>query len=222
MTRLSIRNARSAVVVGVVAAVVTAGVAAAAAGMFDVGSTIPGDERGAPGRSDLSVDETVLAAGQSPVGGPWRITSYASEGVRSEGEIVEPEGLGCLRLTLVAPSAKSPVGWSGFCGEPGNGGFAAGSVPVVDDSGNAGLILFGPAPGAATAVVLRGPDGRALADVRTSDDPTPDERTLWALEVTGGLDGAELVWLDEKGDAAGSSLDAADFSARLAIALRTK
>ena len=57
--------------------------------------------------------EVVLASGEAPVGGPWRLTAHRSEALVDGGEQLQPAGLPCLQFILLAPpEGQLRRGWA--------------------------------------------------------------------------------------------------------------
>jgi hypothetical protein len=157
----------------------------------------------------------VIATGATPVGGPWRFTSYRSEGIVDDrGEVAEPKGLPCIRLLLTRPPATNPTNGSAFCLAPGKRAFNVSSVPVVDDSsGQAEVILYGFAPRTAASVRLASARGGTLrSDTMSGGSSFPG--SIWVLTAPPETDAVELDWLDRSGDPAGARLDASPHFSR--------
>jgi hypothetical protein len=203
------RGGRKTFALALAGVFVAAGAAGATTGALSVGDVIPGGDPAPPPENRLSVDETVLATGAAPVAGPWRMTAYASE--QSEGQ---PAGLPCVRLVLTNPPKGTPLAGSGFCGEVGDD-FGAASLPVINSSGQAVLLIFGIAPEKAATVELAAAGG---AETRTqTQDGVGDARRgdVFVLVVPPGSHQGELRWLDEKGEPGAKQLDASGFFDRL-------
>lgn len=195
------------VVVGValLLSLAAAGIAGAATGILPVGTVIEGDEQGdSPDR--LAVDETVLANGTTPVGGPWQITSYASEGVTDQGTVVEPEGLPCIRFMLTNPPSGTPLRGSGFCGEARNDGVSIGSVPVRGPDGNIELILFGEAPEQASVIEVARSNGPTLEGA-THRGPK-GSRSYWVVALPEDTEDPLVSWRGQDGQGSTSPQDA--------------
>jgi hypothetical protein len=204
----------SHVVVGIalLLSLAVAGIAGAATGVLPVGTVIEGDEQG-DSSDRLTVDETVLATGSTPVGGPWRITSYASEGVTDQGTVVEAKGLPCIRFMFTNPPTGTPLRGSGFCGEARKGGVSIGSVPVRDPSGEIELVLFGEAPEGAASIEVARSNGPT---VDGSIHPGPDtSRNYWAIPLPEDTKDPTVSWLDENGQRGSRPLDASTHLDRL-------
>ena len=183
--------------------------AGAATGLLSVGGVIPGG--GDPGfeHDRASPEQTVIATGSTPVGGPWRLTSYRSEGlVDDRGDVAEPKGLPCIRILLTQPPATNPINGGAFCLAPGKRNFNVSSFPVVDDpSGQAEVLLYGFAPRGAASVQLTSARGDTIrSDTKSGGASFPG--TVWVLAAPPGVDAAELDWLDRGGNPAGVRLDA--------------
>jgi hypothetical protein len=181
--------------------------AGAATGLLSVGSVIRGG--GDPGfeHDGPSPEQTVIGTGATPVGGPWRLTSYRSEGIVDDrGEVAEPKGLPCVRLLLIEPPATNPINGSAFCLAPGKREFNLSSVPVVDESsGRAEVVLYGFAPRAATSVQLTYAGGGTIrSDTMPGGSSFPG--AVWVLAAPPDMDAAELDWLDRSGNQAGERL----------------
>jgi hypothetical protein len=191
--------------VGVLAVATAAG---AATGALSVGSVISGGNDPGFEHDRPSPEQGVLATGTAPVAGPWRLTTYRSEGiVDGEGEIAEPKGLPCIRLLLTAPPPTNPINGSAFCLAPGKPAFNAMSVPVLDESsGKNELILYGFAPRNAAGVELTA----AGKSIRTDTQPgsTRFPGTVWVIAAPSGIEAAELDWVDRAGNRNGAKLDA--------------
>jgi hypothetical protein len=201
MSRLTVSGI--ALIVGLVAA----GVAGAATDALSVGDVIPGGEP-SPTAHRLSVAETVIATGVSAVGGPWRMTAY-----ESEPSAAQPESLPCVRLVLTASPAETPVGGSGFCGELDDG-FGAVSLPVVNSSGQAEVLIFGLVPELASTVELTAAD-RTIRVATRDGGQSFGRGNVFVLPVATGATHGELVALDQKGDPVSQKIDASGFFDRL-------
>jgi hypothetical protein len=140
--------------------------------------------------------ETVVAAGTTPVAGPWRITSHASKRIVANGETVQEEGLPCVRLFLLRRPARSPFAGSGQCGAAIDG-FGISSVPVMDEFGRVEVILWGRAPDDATAVELRA-DGTG-SRAGTLRGPPGFDGDVWVLPSSPDLTDPTLAWIDSTG-----------------------
>jgi len=203
------RLSRVALALVVAGCVAGAGAAAAASGVLSVGDVISAGEPSTPPEHELSVDETVLATGSTPVAGPWRMTTHQSE--QSGGQ---PAGLPCIRLVLTDPPKGTPLGGSGFCGEVGQG-FGAVSLPVVTDSGEAELLILGQAPEGAAAVRLTSADGATVRVATREGGAAYEGGDVFVMIVPPGMDQGELTYLDQDGTAGSKSIDASGFFDRL-------
>ena len=200
-----------------VAALLITTAAAAATGVLSVGSVIPGG--GDPGfeHDQASPEQTILATGTAPVGGPWQLTAYRSEGiVDDQGEVAEAKGLPCIRLLLTGPPPTNPINGSAFCLAPGKPDFNASSIPVLDESsGKTELVVYGFAPKDAAGVRLTATDAQTI---RTDTEPGGQTfpGSVWVIAAPPGLEAAELDWVDANGNPAGAKFDASRHFDRLA------
>ena len=183
--------------------------AGAATGLLPVGSVIPGGADPGFEHDGPSPEQSVIATGATPVGGPWRLTSYRSEGIVDDrGDVAEPKGLPCIRLLLTHPPATNPINGSAFCLAPGKREFNLSSVPVTDDpSGRAEVVLYGFAPSAAASVQLTSARGGTIRSDTTPGGPD-FPGAVWVIAAPPGMNVAELDWLDSSGNPAGARLDA--------------
>jgi hypothetical protein len=206
------------IAVALIAGVSAAGLAGAATGTFSVGDTVPaGEPAGEPGYR-ANVDQRVLAEGESPVAGPWWITTYESEKMLdTRGEEIQPAGLSCLSLVLTDPPAGVPLRSRWYCGEHGTGGFDAKGVPVTDAAGRAEVILFGRAPETASTVELTADDGTRIRS-RVHEGPADYRGDVWALVASPDLEGRNprVDWVVPSGRRGGAKLDVSpELGARL-------
>ena len=199
-------------VLAFVGALLAATAAVAATGVLSVGSVIPGGEDPGFEHNGASPEQTVLATGTTPVAGPWRLTSYRSEGIAdSQGDVVEAKGLPCVRLLLTSPPAANPINGSAFCLAPGKRDFNASSIPVLDESsGESELLIYGFAPPNAASVELTAGNRKPIrSDTGSGGQTFPG--TVWLVAVPPGLESADLDWIDRSGRRAGANLDAARY-----------
>jgi len=202
-----------------VGALLVATAAGAATGVLTVGSIIPGGEDPGFEHDRPSPEQAVLASGTAPVAGPWRVSTYRSEGISDEhGDVLEAKGLPCIRFLLTAPPPSNPINGSAFCLAPGKQAFNMMTLPVVDEaSAKNELILYGFAPRNAAGVQLTAADGNTI---RTDTEPggTRFPGTVWVIAAPPGLEAAELDWIDRSGNRAGAQLDAShDFDELKAV-----
>lgn len=212
----SARHRRSTGALALVALLAVTGAAGAATGALPVGSVIPGDESSVR-HSDHGTGpaETVLATGATPVAGPWRLTSYRSEGIVVDGEVAEAAGMPCVLLELTNAPEATHSRASSFCLAPGKPDFNMLSLPVVNSAtGKSELVLYGFSPRGAAAVKLAGDDGQTIR-VQTHDGLDAFPGSVWVMAVPSELKNAELVWINEDGRAADPKLDAGPHLARL-------
>jgi len=195
---------RRAIVLALVGGLVATAAAGAATGIIRVGTEIPaGEPRGAPDYR-MSVPETVVATGSSPVAGFWRLSAYESEGISREGQVLERQGMPCLRLMLRRPPAGTPAAGTGFCSARAQ--LNASSLPVFDSAGGEEILLFGHAPEAAQHVTLTGERGKKMTAAATPG-PADFPGTAWVLVAEPGFETARIDWIDSRGKAAGAGLD---------------
>jgi hypothetical protein len=188
--------------------------------VLPVGSVIEGGADREFAHNGASPEQTVLATGTTPVGGPWQLTTYRSEGiVDDQGELVEAKGLPCIRLLLTSPPPTNAINGSAFCLAPGKAKFNASSIPVVDESsGKKELIVYGFAPRHAAAVELAlSNGGRIRSD--TAPGRTTFPGTVWVIAAPPDLETAELTWVD--GDGTAQSSSAISAAARAAPSVST-
>ena len=137
---------------------------------------------------------TVLAKGASEIGGPFELRAYTSD-----ESAAQPAGLPCLQLVLLSPPAGSPIDASGFCGELKEG-FGAVSLPVVDPSGDAEVLIFGLTP-------------ERTADVRLTDDGGQVSRASTYQAPSSFTRGDVFVMVTRR-EATGGTLQALDADGR--------
>lgn len=178
-------------------ALLLGGGALAANSALNPGDTIHGGAPSGPPQNRMAQDQTVLLSGASPIGGPWRLVSYRSEGVRDGSTVIEPRGLTCIRLILDDPPQGSPQAGSGWCGDV-KGNFNAASLPIRDSSGRSEVLLFGNAPKSASAVKLTA-DGGKTDQVATRDGGTTYSGTVWAMPTAPALNNARVAWVHSNG-----------------------
>lgn len=199
-----------------VGALVMATAAGAATGVLSVGSVIPGGADPGFEHDAASPEQAVLAAGTAPVGGPWQLTTYRSEGiVDDQGDVAEAQGMPCIRFLLTGPPARNPINGSAFCLAPGKPDFNASSIPVLDESsGKNELIVYGFAPRNAAGVQLTAADGKTIrSDTEPGGPKFPGN--VWVIAAPPGLEAAELDWVDRSGNRAGANRDASRHFDRL-------
>ena len=105
------------------------------------------------------VNPQVVAEGEAPIAGRWRLVSYESERleVPETGEVSQPAGLRCLGIQRLDGNAVTRGGFSGQCGEfaqtPGFGRMQH----TVSDSANGPqeILVYGRTPEEAAAVRIR-------------------------------------------------------------------
>jgi hypothetical protein len=205
----SLRLGRRSMAIVLIALLSLAGGALAATGVLSTGSIIPAGGPPGPPENRLGVSQVVLAQGNAPVAGPWRITTYGSQGVVDGGQVLEPRGLPCVELSLAEPP-RTPLLGSSFCGREIPSEFTAGSLSVVDPAtGQARLILFGTAPEQAANVTLLA-DGMAPIPAQVFDGPEGYGGDLWALSVPPGPHEGEVQWLRPDGARGGVPRDVSD------------
>jgi hypothetical protein len=207
---------RRGTVLGAVVAVVSLAAAAVALGgdgLWPVGTTILGDQPPAPGHPPTGVPETVLATGSSPVGGPWQITEFASQTVTDNGEVVQPQGLPCVKFLLLDPPPGWPLVGNSQCGLP-RGDLEVMSVPVQDAaSGNVEVILWGRAAEGTRAIEL---SAEGASPIRVAPEPGPADFAgdVWAIAASPDLKNATVSRLDNQERRIGPPVDAASDIAR--------
>ncbi|HKP20477.1 MAG TPA: hypothetical protein VJT68_03110 [Thermoleophilaceae bacterium] len=151
---------------------------ATASGNLSVGDVLPGGDHPQPPEY-RQADETVLATGNNPRVGHWRITSYQSVELRDAGEVVQPAGLPCLNLLLSDASDGRPVAGRGLCGDRGRGGLNAAVLAVNDHDGETWDVLFGHAAENSERVELR--TGDLVDAARVEDGPREVRGDVWIL-----------------------------------------
>lgn len=183
--------------------------AGAATGLLSVGDIIPGGGKTGPPNYGMSVSETVVATGTSPIAGPWRMGAYASEGVNHEGEVLEEQGAPCVRLMLSVPPAGTPTAGTGFCGKIGEkAAFAGSSLPVVTKSGETEALLFGTAPETSKSVEFTGDGTRISAP--THEGPASVSGDFWVIPVPPGIRDAQVKWYGTDDTTAEGTLEIPD------------
>jgi hypothetical protein len=210
----SLRLGRRALALGLLALLAVTGAALAATGILSPGSIIPAGGPAGPPENRIGVSQVVLAEGTAPVAGPWRMTTYGSQGVVDGGQVLEPRGLPCLELSLTNPP-RTPLLGSSFCGREIPAEFVASSLSVVDPAtGQARLILFGTAPEQAANVTLVA-EGTGPIRAQVFDGPEGYDGDLWALSIAPGPHDARVEWLRADGTPGGASRDVSDSFSQL-------
>jgi hypothetical protein len=208
--RISRLARRSAVAGGVVALGVAA--TAAAAGGLSVGSILTSDDNPTPPEF-RQTDETVVALGSEPLVGPWRLVTYSSPELVDDGEVLQPEGLPCLKLLLSGSSQDPFVATRSYCGERGQGGLAAAALPVEGQAGRVSTVLFGQAPEAASKVHMVDSVGwRKSAEVHEGPGSSTGDYWLYVMPPRAPADQTWVEWTDSTGKA---REDRADLSLEL-------
>jgi hypothetical protein len=198
--------ARRSIFVGAVVLLVLTGTAVGAGGL-SVGTILPGDETpGPPGYRQT--DETVVALGSDPRVGNWRIVTYASPELVDRGEVLQPEGLPCLKLALSDAALGHLIAGRSYCGEHGNGGLAAATLPVQTPNGRVLTFLFGQAPEKAAAVKVASSAGWARG-VQLHEGPATVEGDFWLDVMPHGTSAAEtwVEWAGSDGSRVGERVD---------------
>jgi hypothetical protein len=203
-----LRWGRSTVALALMGGLLIAAGAGAATGLIAVGDVIPGGGKTGPPNYGMSVSETIVATGTSPIAGPWRMGAYASEGVQYEGEVLEEQGTPCVRLTLSAPPTGTPIGGTALCGKLGEEtAFAGSSLPVVAKTGETEALLFGTAPEASTSVEFTGDGARIGAPTHAGPAGVPGD--FWVISVPPGIRDAQVTWYGIN-DTVGGTLEISD------------
>lgn len=211
-----LRHRRSPVTVALalLGALVAVAAAGAATGLLPVGTAIPG-EQGGFRHNGAPPDQTVVANGATAVAGPWRLTSFRSEGIVEDGAMVEPAGMPCVLLMLTDPPPKTPFRAGTICRAPGKSDFNVTSVPVWNaGSGDAELVLLGFAPAGAATVELRSEVGNTIRSEVYEGAGLPGP--VWVMAVPRGPKTGRLDWINNAGKPAGEPLDASDQFNRMA------
>ena len=191
----------------------TAVVAVGGDGRRPVGSTIRGDEAAAPGYPATGEPETVLATGSSPIAGRWQITEFASPAITDNGDIVQPEGLQCVKLLLLDPPPGVGLVGSSQCGRP-RGDLEVMSLPVPDGaSGELEVILWGRVAEGTAAVEI---SAEGASPIRVTPEPGPPDfaPNVWAVTAPPDLRKASVSRLDNQHRRIGPPVDATDDMAR--------
>lgn len=213
------RRGRRTVGIAVAASLVVLGTATAASGVLSSEPTNEGANAPpptAPPAPEPSVSGAILAEGSSPVAGRWRL--IGSESKESSGQ---PAGLPCLDLVLTTPPDSSPIGASGFCGEPNKSGSMVGSLPVRDSSGRTELLIFGLAPNGAAAVELTSAGEQSRA--RTQRPANKDvQGAVWVMRIPPGVEDGDISVMDQNGQRLGPEQDASGAFDRLEAVKRMK
>jgi hypothetical protein len=180
----------------------------AAADVVTVGGTIDEEPSAVRAPAPVAGDETVVARGESPIGGPWEMRLSTSSEISYGGEVAQPAGLICVQLVLLDPPAGTPQPGGGQCGEFGRSGLGVLDLPVRDRSGRVEVILYGRAPDGARSVELRAVDTEGVS-VRTFEGPPGVPGDFWLMSVPHDLRNPRVDWLRAGGTRAGVDLDAA-------------
>jgi hypothetical protein len=196
---------RRALALALAGALVAVGGAGAATGVLP-GSIIPGEEAGVSHDAGPGPDQTVLATGTSPVAGPWRLTTYRSEGLSNGNEVVEAKGLPCVLLQLTDPPEQTFSTASSFCLAPGKPDFnMSGLLAASADAKE--LLMYGFAPMDTAAVEL------SVAGGKTTRSQAHDGRgafpgKVWVMPVAPGATSGELTRVNADGRPMGTPRDA--------------
>jgi hypothetical protein len=167
-----------------VALLVLACAAAGATGVLPVGSVIRGEGFHSE-RSGKTVRETVVATGEAPVSGRWRMTTFKTD-----------RGIRCLKLELLGPARRGARA-SGYCGAFRSfDEFAHGTKRLARRRGE--VLLFGPAPQAAERIRLTAARRNQIV-ARTQRGAGRSGRRFWVIAAPPTLRGAKLEWLERTG-----------------------
>jgi hypothetical protein len=209
------RRLRGTVLVAVVAvaSLAAAVVALGGDGSRPVGSPIRSDEAPAPGHPPTGVPETVLATGSSPIAGRWQITEFASQTITDNGDVVQPEGLPCVKFLLLDPPPGWPLVGNSQCGLP-HGDLEVMSLPVQDGaSGKVEVILWGRVAEGTRSIEL---SAEGASPIRVAPEPGPADFAgdVWAIAASPDLEKASVNRLDDQLRPIGPPVDAASDIAR--------
>lgn len=196
---------RAGLVAAAVGMLVAAGIAVATTdGDIEPGTVIPPGGPTGLSENQMNVPETVLASGVAQRIGPWRLTSFQSEGIVHNGETLEEQGAPCIRAMVASPIPDAPMVGSGYCSEPGAvGEFSISAIPVAVSAEAGETVLFGRVPSKAAAVELVADDGQRIrGSLHDSKGAFPDD--VWVMVVPNGLPGPSVRWLDADGGVAAS------------------
>jgi hypothetical protein len=147
------------------------------------------------------VNPRIVAEGEAPVAGRWRMVSYASERLESpeSGEMLQPAGLRCLGIQLVDGTEVTRGLFGGQCGEwaqtPGFGRVQH----TVHDAQNRPreTLLYGRTPETTEAIQITGvPDA---TNIRLYEGP-PGERGDFYLAVLPPDAEGRVNWLNARGE----------------------
>jgi hypothetical protein len=154
-----------------------------------------------------------LATGSSPVAGPWRISEFASQTITDKGEVVQPEGLPCVKFLLLDPPPGWPVVGNSQCGRP-RGHLEVMSLPVQDRaSGDVEVILWGRVAEGTPAIELT---AEGASPIRVAPEPGPADFAgdVWVIAASPYLKQASVSRLDNRHRRIGLPVDATSDIAR--------
>lgn len=208
-----IPRTRRTLALALTGALLAVGGAGAATGVLSPGSIIPGEEAGVSHDAGPGPDQTVLATGTAPVAGPWRLTTYRSEGLSNGSEVVEAKGLPCVLLQLTDPPPQTISTASSFCLAPGKPEFNVNSL-LVESSGSTELLLYGFAPDDTASIQLSAA-GEETVLSQAHDGAGAFPGKVWMIPVAPGATAGELTRVDANGRTVGDSRDASAHLGRL-------
>jgi hypothetical protein len=195
------RRSVAVAAVGLTLSVATAG---AATGFLPVGSMISNGHDFLPQEGD----HVVVATGEAPVSGPWRLEAYTS------GRLTDPEsgteyqsaGHPSLDIRLTdPPKGLIEEGAGGGTEFPNTPGFSRLELPVSGRDGPVELLVYGRAPQSAESIRLTGAGGFERR-VEPQEGPPSSPGKFWVIPAPASLENGRVAWLDGDG-LVGGALD---------------
>jgi hypothetical protein len=188
LARLPARTPRRAggrrlVALVVAGALIAAGAASAATGLFGIGTELPPLDRViGPGEPTYLSGRVVVGTGELPGAGRWQMSATQSDQGRC--------------LAFERPDSLDPAAQE-VCGLPSFDAITLGGGSELPRT----TVVFGPAPERASAVRVTAPGG--FRRTATTHEGTDDmEGDFYVVEIPRrGLVNAEIIWLDEGGRA---------------------
>jgi hypothetical protein len=180
-----------AALVAVAGGLLVAGAAGAATGVFPIGTEVPTPREEQSDGLRYTSDRTVVAAGETPHAGQWRLLIVRS----SEGPCLgfQAQGMGGPRSEW-QPVEESPIGEG--CA-PGSRDFEAGMWTNPDEP-----LVYGRAPEQAAAVRVTAADGSERTG-QLQEGPPDVRGDFYVVALPAGVDAREIGWVDTDGRAHG-------------------
>jgi hypothetical protein len=173
--------------------------AAAATGFLPVGSVISDGDHFLPEEGD----HVVVATGEAPVSGPWRLETYTSGRLTVNGKEYQAPGHPSLDIRLTdPPEGLFEEGAGGGTEFPNTPGFSRLELPVSGPDGPVELLVYGRAPEQAESIRLTGAGGFERR-VEPQEGPPSSPGKFWVIAAPPSLDGGRVAWLDGDGRVGG-------------------